>query len=88
MPFKPEIRQATGLFAAGTPVQLAHVAATTLCAQSLRESAAPDGAFPDAVQRSPLLRARALTVWLAPHNHRLPGAPRYAFVQRSSWESP
>ncbi len=52
MPFKPEISQATGLFAAGALVQLADVASTWLCSLQLRESGAPEGAFPFAVQLS------------------------------------
>ena len=52
MPFKPEIGQATGVFSAGALVQLADVAATWLCALRLRDSGAPDGTFPYAVQLS------------------------------------
>jgi uncharacterized protein (TIGR00369 family) len=52
MPFKPEISQATGLFSAGSLIQLADVASTWLCSLKLQESGAPDGTFPYAVQLS------------------------------------
>lgn len=52
MPFRPEISQATGLFAAGALIQLADVAATWLSLVRLRASGARDGSFPLAVQLS------------------------------------
>jgi uncharacterized protein (TIGR00369 family) len=52
MPYKPEISQATGLFSAGSLIQLADVASTWLCSLRLRESGARDDAFPFAVQLS------------------------------------
>jgi 1,4-dihydroxy-2-naphthoyl-CoA hydrolase len=57
MPFKQEISQATGLFSAGALVQLADVAATWLCSLHLRDSGAPEGTFPFAVQLSANLMA-------------------------------
>ena len=36
MPFRPEIGQRTGLFSAGTLIQLAEVAATALCGRKVR----------------------------------------------------
>ena len=52
MPFRPEIGQFTGLFSAGALIQLADVAATSLCLRTVRQRGPQGGAFPLSVQMS------------------------------------
>ena len=53
MPFGPNLRQGTGVFAAGALIQLADVAATIVCSNYLREtSGETDVPFPLSVQIS------------------------------------
>lgn len=59
MPFGPGVRQGTGIFAAGALIQLADVAATSVCFESMhaREPDVEQHPFPVAVQvSSSLLR--------------------------------
>jgi uncharacterized protein (TIGR00369 family) len=52
MPFRPEIGQFTGLFSAGALIQLADVAATSLCLRTVQQRDTRGGTFPLSVQMS------------------------------------
>lgn len=52
MAFRPEIGQFTGLFSAGALIQLADVAATSLCLRAVRQRDPEGGTFPLSVQMS------------------------------------